>query len=80
MTEERRTRWWQRRSATSPDEGPAPAFDLVRRGYSREQVDAHLALPPEQRPRPAAFDLVRIGYDRAQVDAALRDGAAGSAG
>ncbi|KDN80762.1 hypothetical protein [Kitasatospora cheerisanensis] len=72
MTEERRSHWWQRRS-TAASEGPAPAFDLVRRGYSREQVDAHLALPPEQRPRPAAFDLVRIGYDRAQVDRALRE-------
>ncbi|MFJ5231325.1 hypothetical protein ACIQBJ_15685 [Kitasatospora sp. NPDC088391] len=54
----------------APADG-APAFDLVRRGYDRAQVDAHLALPPERRPRPAAFDLARIGYDRTQVDRAL---------
>ncbi|MGW4382256.1 hypothetical protein [Kitasatospora sp. NPDC004531] len=75
MTEEHRTRWWQRRTAAAlkPVDGPTGAFDLVRRGYDRQQVDAHLALPPEQRPRPAAFDIVRIGYDRGQVDEALRE-------
>ncbi|MFJ1757838.1 hypothetical protein [Kitasatospora sp. NPDC088134] len=67
------TPWWQHRprpADLAPTAG-APAFDLVRRGYDRAQVDAHLALPPERRPRPAAFDLARTGYDRAQVDRAL---------
>ncbi|MFD8478255.1 hypothetical protein [Kitasatospora sp. NPDC059673] len=75
MTEEHRTRWWQRRTAPAEAavDGPAAPFDLVRRGYDRQQVDAHLALPPEQRPRPAAFDIVRIGYERGQVDRALRE-------
>ncbi|OKJ03341.1 hypothetical protein [Kitasatospora sp. CB01950] len=75
MTEEHRTRWWQRRTpaAAKPVEETVAAFDLVRRGYDRQQVDAHLALPSEQRPRPAAFDIVRIGYERHQVDEALRE-------
>ncbi|MGW4815077.1 hypothetical protein ACWEPB_26030 [Kitasatospora cineracea] len=79
MSEQRR-HWWQPREVRDPlPEPPAPTgrptFDLVRRGYDRAQVDAHLALPPAQRSRPAAFDLARRGYDRAQVDRALAAGA-----
>ncbi|MFI9787698.1 hypothetical protein ACIHEI_29955 [Kitasatospora sp. NPDC051984] len=73
MTEEHRTRWWQRRTAPTEVPDPAAPFDVVRRGYDRQQVEAHLALPPEQRPRPAAFDIVRFGYERDQVDRALRE-------
>ncbi|MEV7121025.1 hypothetical protein [Kitasatospora griseola] len=71
MTEERRTRWWQRRTAAGPV--GESGFDVVRRGYDRQQVDAHLALPPGEQPRPAAFDIVRFGYERRQVDEALRE-------
>ncbi|MFJ5924377.1 hypothetical protein ACIQF6_17440 [Kitasatospora sp. NPDC092948] len=75
MTEERRPHWWQRRTAAEPvpAEGPGAAFDVAWRGYDRQQVDAHLALPPDQRPRPAGFDIVRRGYERTQVDRVLRE-------
>lgn len=46
-------------------------FNVVRRGYARDQVDDYVkrlsgAVPPVG---PPAFDMVRRGYDRKQVDA-----------
>ncbi|MEU6550822.1 DivIVA domain-containing protein [Streptomyces sp. NPDC046915] len=51
-------------------------FDIARRGYDRDQVDAYLALltagaGPDV--PPPAFDIVRRGYDRAQVDARVAE-------
>ncbi|MGW3181807.1 hypothetical protein ACWDD9_21270 [Kitasatospora sp. NPDC001119] len=50
-------------------------FDLVRRGYDREQVDHYLralsgtvSLPPVP-----AFQIRWRGYDRDQVDARIAD-------
>lgn len=48
---------------------PQPQFELVRRGYDREQVDAyvHNLRHGHDEPQPD-FMLVRRGYDRQQVD------------
>ncbi|MFF2117262.1 hypothetical protein ACFVXH_08010 [Kitasatospora sp. NPDC058184] len=58
--------------STSPE---FRGFDLVRRGYDREQVDHYLralsgavSLPPVP-----AFEIRWRGYDREQVDARIAD-------
>ncbi|MFD7577522.1 hypothetical protein [Kitasatospora sp. NPDC059803] len=50
-------------------------FDLVRRGYERQQVDRYLSALSEagSPPPPPAFEIVRRGYDREQVDARIAD-------
>ncbi|MEU7046476.1 hypothetical protein AB0A77_36255 [Streptomyces varsoviensis] len=48
--------------------GPVPVFELVRRGYDRDEVDAYLALPTEERDPLPTFSLSRRGYNRGQVD------------
>lgn len=57
-----------------------PIFDLVLRGYRRQDVDSYLLRLDnylDQRrsgrasgpaPEPAPFDIALRGYDRAQVD------------
>ncbi|MFJ9907860.1 DivIVA domain-containing protein [Streptomyces sp. NPDC101152] len=54
-------------------------FEIVRRGYDRDQVNAYLAqLAAGTAPdAPPVFDLARRGYDRAQVDARLAELRAG---
>ncbi|MFD5438178.1 hypothetical protein ACFWJ4_39235 [Kitasatospora sp. NPDC127067] len=58
--------------STSPE---FRGFDLVRRGYDREQVDRYLSAPSEAGsppPRPE-FRIRWRGYDREQVDARIAD-------
>ncbi|MFP3988692.1 DivIVA domain-containing protein [Streptomyces sp. E11-3] len=51
-------------------------FDIARRGYDRDQVDAYVAALADGAAKtptaPPEFELARRGYDRAQVDAYLR--------
>ncbi|MFF2546911.1 DivIVA domain-containing protein [Kitasatospora sp. NPDC058063] len=58
--------------STSPE---FRGFDLVRRGYDREQVDRYLrALSEAGSPPPQpAFPIRWRGYDRDQVDARIAD-------
>ncbi|MFJ9816131.1 DivIVA domain-containing protein [Streptomyces sp. NPDC101151] len=50
-------------------------FDIARRGYDRDQVDAYLSrLAAGTAPgTPPVFDIVRRGYDRDQVEARVAD-------
>ncbi|MFJ7276258.1 hypothetical protein [Kitasatospora sp. NPDC098663] len=50
-------------------------FDLVRRGYERQQVDHYLRALAEagSPPPPPAFEIVRRGYDCEQVDARIAE-------
>ncbi|WP_371516635.1 hypothetical protein [Kitasatospora sp. NBC_01300] len=50
-------------------------FNLVRRGYERQQVDRYLSALSEagSPPPPPAFEVVWRGYDREQVDARIAD-------
>ncbi|MFF0018285.1 hypothetical protein [Streptomyces sp. NPDC005374] len=50
-------------------------FDVVRRGYDRQQVDDHLkSLTEAGSPvGPPPFRIRWRGYDRQQVDARIRD-------
>jgi DivIVA domain-containing protein len=50
-------------------------FDVVLRGYDRDQVDRYLeALSQADSPMaPPAFRVVLRGYDRRQVDARIKD-------
>ncbi|MFJ8477322.1 hypothetical protein [Kitasatospora sp. NPDC094011] len=50
---------------------PGRGFDLVRHGYERAQVDAHLALPAGGRPVCPRFRIAGRGYDPGQVEEAL---------
>ncbi|MFG2830566.1 DivIVA domain-containing protein [Streptomyces sp. NPDC048434] len=50
-------------------------FNVVWRGYNRQQVDRYLeALSEADTPvGPPPFQIVGRGYDRQQVDARIRD-------
>ncbi|MFE4973547.1 hypothetical protein ACFRAR_15705 [Kitasatospora sp. NPDC056651] len=50
-------------------------FDLVRRGYDREQVDNYLTALSQagSPPPPPAFQIRWRGYDREQVDARVAE-------
>ncbi|WP_224058281.1 serine/threonine-protein kinase [Streptomyces kanamyceticus] len=57
-----------RKPAAIPSALPRVGFELVRRGYDREEVDVYLSLPADERGPIPSFNLVRHGYDCDQVD------------
>ncbi|MEV7925834.1 MULTISPECIES: hypothetical protein [unclassified Kitasatospora] len=73
MTTNVDTEGWRTREVSASPE--FRGFDLVRRGYERQQVDLYLRALSEagSPPPPPAFEIVRRGYDREQVDARIAD-------
>ena len=60
-------------STSDPDASVARQFDLVMRGYNRQQVDEYLTrLVANPRLPMPDFEKVMRGYDPAQVDRYLR--------